>query len=178
MAAFHLCGLLFFFFLMIRRPPRSTLFPYTTLFRSTRFLSFRCRFSRHIDYRAYPTPPSETSSQDGGEGAVVDWMEKVGDDAVWRPPCPSRFCFRVVLSDVNEGIGAAVAPTDSDVRCLSGGSHNDSRPRARGQAFAMRSTVGRMKEGRRGGAVEPSVLMLAELHRRRRTAASAWPNPG
>src|SRR5260370_42414859 len=27
-------GVLFFFFLMIRRPPRSTLFPYTTLFRS------------------------------------------------------------------------------------------------------------------------------------------------
>src|SRR3712207_9581508 len=27
-----------FFFLMIRRPPRSTLFPYTTLFRSTRGL--------------------------------------------------------------------------------------------------------------------------------------------
>src|SRR6476620_12189971 len=26
----------FFFFLMIRRPPRSTLFPYTTLFRSSR----------------------------------------------------------------------------------------------------------------------------------------------
>src|SRR5437660_4088318 len=25
---------IFFFFLMIRRPPRSTLFPYTTLFRS------------------------------------------------------------------------------------------------------------------------------------------------
>src|SRR2546430_4276622 len=29
-----LMSLLFFFFLMIRRPPRSTLFPYTTLFRS------------------------------------------------------------------------------------------------------------------------------------------------
>src|SRR2546429_5517553 len=28
---------LFFFFLMIRRPPRSTLFPYTTLFRSHLF---------------------------------------------------------------------------------------------------------------------------------------------
>src|SRR2546421_11473655 len=27
----------FFFFLMIRRPPRSTLFPYTTLFRSPAF---------------------------------------------------------------------------------------------------------------------------------------------
>src|SRR2546425_9489238 len=29
------CLLCFFFFLMIRRPPRSTLFPYTTLFRSS-----------------------------------------------------------------------------------------------------------------------------------------------
>ena len=27
-------GVIMFFFLMIRRPPRSTLFPYTTLFRS------------------------------------------------------------------------------------------------------------------------------------------------
>src|SRR5256885_6433720 len=33
--AAHPC-LLSFFFLMIRRPPRSTLFPYTTLFRSLR----------------------------------------------------------------------------------------------------------------------------------------------
>src|SRR2546430_9976404 len=30
---------IFFFFLMIRRPPRSTLFPYTTLFRSPAFLN-------------------------------------------------------------------------------------------------------------------------------------------
>src|SRR2546426_10740206 len=33
----RLC-VLFFFFLMIRRPPRSTLFPYTTLFRSPEHL--------------------------------------------------------------------------------------------------------------------------------------------
>src|SRR6266487_6584246 len=31
---FFFDSFLFFFFLMIRRPPRSTLFPYTTLFRS------------------------------------------------------------------------------------------------------------------------------------------------
>src|SRR3712207_7264231 len=30
--------MIYFFFLMIRRPPRSTLFPYTTLFRSIRWL--------------------------------------------------------------------------------------------------------------------------------------------
>src|SRR3989442_8322952 len=35
-----------FFFLMIRRPPRSTLFPYTTLFRSHRMLP-----GPHVDAR-------------------------------------------------------------------------------------------------------------------------------
>src|SRR5689334_24008624 len=35
--SYYVCQLyIFFFFLMIRRPPRSTLFPYTTLFRSER----------------------------------------------------------------------------------------------------------------------------------------------
>src|SRR5256885_11658793 len=38
---------LFFFFLMIRRPPRSTLFPYTTLFRSQSVL-------RHDDWLVVP----------------------------------------------------------------------------------------------------------------------------
>src|SRR2546426_2511659 len=39
---FSLC-LFVFFFLMIRRPPRSTLFPYTTLFRSPRGRRTRLR---------------------------------------------------------------------------------------------------------------------------------------
>src|SRR2546430_11904734 len=33
-SGYCVCRMCFFFFLMIRRPPRSTLFPYTTLFRS------------------------------------------------------------------------------------------------------------------------------------------------
>src|SRR5258708_39553117 len=33
--SYSLSEVIVFFFLMIRRPPRSTLFPYTTLFRST-----------------------------------------------------------------------------------------------------------------------------------------------
>src|SRR6266511_6450584 len=36
LAQYFFIGFVFFFFLMIRRPPRSTLFPYTTLFRSGR----------------------------------------------------------------------------------------------------------------------------------------------
>src|SRR5687768_18251217 len=35
-----------FFFLMIRRPPRSTLFPYTTLFRSRGLILLRRRLRR------------------------------------------------------------------------------------------------------------------------------------
>src|SRR2546430_11072804 len=42
----------FFFFLMIRRPPRSTLFPYTTLFRSY----FRCKIGRKDDLRELFVP--------------------------------------------------------------------------------------------------------------------------
>src|SRR5579862_9259881 len=38
---FTFSSFLFFFFLMIRRPPRSTLFPYTTLFRSLLGSDFR-----------------------------------------------------------------------------------------------------------------------------------------
>src|SRR5258708_37198745 len=43
---------IFFFFLMIRRPPRSTLFPYTTLFRSDYFpecrpTQFGARFAEY-----------------------------------------------------------------------------------------------------------------------------------
>src|SRR2546430_9790602 len=45
----------FFFFLMIRRPPRSTLFPYTTLFRST--TPHQCRRpSRADSVRNSPSP--------------------------------------------------------------------------------------------------------------------------
>src|SRR5438067_3000978 len=43
---------LFFFFLMIRRPPRSTLFPYTTLFRSQSWGCCRPHFtSRCLEMR-------------------------------------------------------------------------------------------------------------------------------
>src|SRR5258706_11957620 len=49
-------GILFFFFLMIRRPPRSTLFPYTTLFRSESNLAV----ASSSDWRE-TTPPAESS---------------------------------------------------------------------------------------------------------------------
>src|SRR2546430_13364865 len=49
-------GIRVFFFLMIRRPPRSTLFPYTTLFRS----QIRARMNG--------------SDEDEAAGADPDWL--------------------------------------------------------------------------------------------------------
>src|ERR1039457_7551395 len=50
LVALHFLVLLFFvFFLMIRRPPRSTLFPYTTLFRSVRLYAGRPGLRRGAD---------------------------------------------------------------------------------------------------------------------------------
>src|SRR5258708_39749684 len=43
----------FFFFLMIRRPPRSTLFPYTTLFRSGVTFNSSVFYTRYSDFIAY-----------------------------------------------------------------------------------------------------------------------------
>src|SRR5688572_33325446 len=47
---------IFFYFLMIRRPPRSTLFPYTTLFRSCRGRGGR-RAPAHRGGRGRCRPP-------------------------------------------------------------------------------------------------------------------------
>src|SRR3712207_8077753 len=44
-----LAGLMLFFFLMIRRPPRSTLFPYTTLFRSDGGVADVIRAAMHFE---------------------------------------------------------------------------------------------------------------------------------
>src|SRR2546425_10561996 len=56
-----------FFFLMIRRPPRSTLFPYTTLFRSRRAVrpSPRCRAAA-FDPRPGWAPPRSASGAAAG----------------------------------------------------------------------------------------------------------------
>src|SRR5579872_5090815 len=50
----------FLFFLMIRRPPRSTLFPYTTLFRSIRFSCGRRRPWREFSSAWPPGAPARS----------------------------------------------------------------------------------------------------------------------
>src|SRR6266705_6548510 len=65
----------FFFFLMIRRPPRSTLFPYTTLFRS----GFVCCS------KAAETARSELIFLDPhGRARIVGPDQVAGDDQLYR----------------------------------------------------------------------------------------------
>src|SRR2546422_2829769 len=60
---------MFFFFLMIRRPPRSTLFPYTTLFRSQAethldsFLLWAADLSAKLRSEAVPDPTGVTRGE-------------------------------------------------------------------------------------------------------------------
>src|SRR3712207_8243048 len=60
-----------FFFLMIRRPPRSTLFPYTTLFRS-RPGSWRCCMA---DPRGFLKTGREVAGRRPVQERVHDWRE-------------------------------------------------------------------------------------------------------
>src|SRR3712207_9527411 len=66
-----------FFFLMIRRPPRSTLFPYTTLFRS-RPGSWRCCMA---DPRGFLKHGREVAQRRPVEERVHDWREVYPDGA-------------------------------------------------------------------------------------------------
>src|SRR2546426_12222972 len=64
--------MLFFFFLMIRRPPRSTLFPYTTLFRS--------------DWPTAPRTESDSRGKVIAEGPRIDRRACGGVDSRRRSP--------------------------------------------------------------------------------------------
>src|SRR2546422_4442072 len=55
----------FFFFLMIRRPPRSTLFPYTTLFRSLGACARRCTRSRSPPWGSGRCRPGDSRRPEG-----------------------------------------------------------------------------------------------------------------
>ena len=95
---FCFCFCFVFFFLMIRRPPRSTLFPYTTLFRSTIFFATNCEprdgyFTREtivfIDEKPlkslqsirFISSPSKNDNRDGYFN-LKRWLQNIEEDTV------------------------------------------------------------------------------------------------
>src|SRR5256885_17236493 len=76
-----------FFFLMIRRPPRSTLFPYTTLFRSA-------------NVAALKTAPSLTRSQlEQLLAQAPDVTPPASQPAEWTPGQALMHQARVLMTD-------------------------------------------------------------------------------
>src|SRR2546426_12062498 len=80
-----------FFFLMIRRPPRSTLFPYTTLFRSRKSRSFwfpKKGYSAQMQYfldAIRKGIPPEVSARDGARATLC--CLRILDSARTLSPC-------------------------------------------------------------------------------------------
>src|SRR5436190_16383222 len=83
--SYRLC----FFFLMIRRPPRSTLFPYTTLFRSNCRRSARCvRLFRRCSRSSCVRPKrseEHTSELQSHSDLVCRLLLEKKKDSVGRP---------------------------------------------------------------------------------------------
>src|SRR3712207_7478047 len=88
-----MCPYVFFFFLMIRRPPRSTLFPYTTLFRSR---------STGVQRQVTNRPNGTTDGVLSPDGEWVWWFDdKDGDEfGIWRRQ-PDRKSTRLNSSHAN-----------------------------------------------------------------------------
>src|SRR5207253_7544471 len=73
---------------MIRRPPRSTLFPYTTLFRSTLF-PYTTLFDREERYSRFPRLCADRKS---------------GSAGMPRPISYAVFCLKKKKEDVHSGL--------------------------------------------------------------------------
>src|SRR2546427_12100948 len=85
----HLARNPIFFFLMIRRPPRSTLFPYTTLFRSGRkLLPFHANLLQAAVQIDAPVLPVGLRFIDGATGQISHAPSYEGDEtllgSIWR----------------------------------------------------------------------------------------------
>src|SRR3712207_210347 len=103
-----------FFFLMIRRPPRSTLFPYTTLFRS-----WSGALVTAGDVVFYGTMDGWFKAVDARNGNLL-WRFKTGSGIISQPITyrgPDRRQYVAVLDGVGGWAGGIVAgrldPRDS-----------------------------------------------------------------
>src|SRR3989449_3642090 len=68
----------YFFFLMIRRPPRSTLFPYTTLFRSSLIAKQPARYGFEVE----PQSPLVFDEVTVPDATGLDVVARLADTAV------------------------------------------------------------------------------------------------
>src|SRR6478735_11108748 len=97
----YYCLFSFFFFLMIRRPPRSTLFPYTTLFRSTPNAQ-PCRFT--VGRASWELGVDRKSTRLNSSHLVISYavfcLKKKTRNSILRTyPTKNPFCATVLQLD-------------------------------------------------------------------------------
>src|SRR6266568_5616917 len=128
----RLAGSLFVFFLMIRRPPRSTLFPYTTLFRSSSAGVF-CRVAERIPIGTAMTRPRMRASVASSSVTGMDFFKLVAMGSPVKIESPgrkltichsqSRYCSAYGRSSwrSRRSLASSFSPTlpDSAIRAVS-----------------------------------------------------------
>src|SRR2546426_8599711 len=97
---------MYFFFLMIRRPPRSTLFPYTTLFRSGFAI-----VSAATLLAEEQSPPTSSSPLGDDQRAVITMERSEEHTSELQSPC--NLVCRLLLEKKKQSRTAA-----SPLRCV------------------------------------------------------------
>src|SRR2546430_13523717 len=93
---------------MIRRPPRSTLFPYTTLFRSG-----QGRREHHVRRRDRRADPVQQASRPLADGLVLAVGAR-SEEHTSELPSQSKLVCRLLLEKKNiNGVEQAIAPNSS-----------------------------------------------------------------
>src|SRR5260221_12876665 len=96
-AHLYLCNLVSFFFLMIRRPPRSTLFPYTTLFRSMQHVPA-------VDREAFAAELRQTGCTPDIRGHVPVGLEQRSEEHTSELQSHSDLVCRLLLENKNKHV--------------------------------------------------------------------------
>src|SRR5256885_13054085 len=99
---------MFFFFLMIRRPPRSTLFPYTTLFRSQ-------KNQTQFNLRRWTELLSDVELANI-EGRIE--TDRHGQIITSPPPAPSHGSFQLEIGRSEEHTSELQSPCNLVCRLL------------------------------------------------------------
>src|SRR2546422_11401907 len=147
-----------FFFLMIRRPPRSTLFPYTTLFRSRRgeeLAAAVVREDQEVHGPARGLQPGGRRADAHAEGEAQDRVQQVHEHDRGAVPLTVLAGKVAVVTGASRGLGRAMARALAEAGArvaLAGRSKPDLEMTARqiegggGQALGVPTDVTRYAE--------------------------------
>src|SRR5260370_12836649 len=99
----------FFFFLMIRRPPRSTLFPYTTLFRSVDKQASHFVHIPGLSYSGVKSPTECQQSLRPGIRSEERFSRNAETDLVCRLLLEKKKFSRLSRSPIHHRLGRSAA---------------------------------------------------------------------